>query len=237
MDNSVSIAFLGSGRGSFALHLAALVAHTERAGVRTEVVNVRGSDCISGRTKAARLALEQDTTHLFWLDDDMVFQPDTLLRLLASNVRCVAGNYVMRAFNEDGGTTPVSVVEYDLGRYLERLESPDAHQEGYVPAKPRLVPVHGTGMGCMLLQKDIFHDLEFPWFGHIWMRQFVATDERGAAIGIPTWSEWKPAHEDAYFCKRLREAGIPILVDQHVSAYLGHTGDLTYFHGGGYASL
>lgn len=219
--SKLAIAYLGQGRGPFSMLLAEMVAHTKDAGVETFIVNVRGSDPIGGRTKAARIALENRASRILWLDDDMVFPVDTALRLMEHEVPVVAANYVMRKLNDDGSLTPVASHYTEGGLVCERLQS--AGQSG-------LVPCHNIGMGCMLTHRRVFEQIEFPWFGGKWFRKFQSPHgDAKPVIGVPHWDDWTFTYEDTWFCERLRNAGIPIKVDQDLSNVVGHPGEATFY--------
>ena len=62
----------------------------------TRVIPGRGSSVAANRNLIARMALDVGAEWVFWLDDDLVFRPDTLLRLLRHDVPVVVGLSVQR---------------------------------------------------------------------------------------------------------------------------------------------
>jgi hypothetical protein len=76
-----------------------------------------------------------------------------------------------------------------------------------------LEEVGHIGLGICLLRMDALKGLEPPFFKVEWH------EEMQTYIG-----------EDVYFCRKLREHGIPIYVDHALSQYVGHIGSFRYDH-------
>lgn len=96
-------------------------------------------------------AISNECTHLFVVEDDSFFKPDTLMRLLAHDKPVVAGlcrsrqapfvPYVYSGVEEDG-----------LSRYML-----GADDKG-------LIKVAATGMGGILINTEVFKQLSRPYF-------------------------------------------------------------------------
>jgi len=187
------------------MDLASMVAYTAPAivnGLPLDMGLTLGENTYieNQREELAIAAIKSKATHLLWLDDDMRFPPDTLMKLLAHDEAIVGVNYPTRrlplrptAFQTTGlkGGTPA------------RLEDdPDA---------PLLVPVEALGFGAVLMRTEVFAALEQPWFTHQW-------DEK-----IRRW-----IGEDVQFCLRAADAGFEVLVDTELSREVGHTGMIDY---------
>lgn len=98
-----------------------------------------------------------DYTHILWLDTDMRFPPDTLLRMLRHQKRIVAGNYVERR----APYRPVAFPE--LKRANTRLFSR--------PEDTGLEEVQAVGFGCVLIETTVFKVLPRPWFCVGWVKE------------------------------------------------------------------
>lgn len=98
-------------------------------------------------------ATAQGCSHLFIVEDDSSFDPDTLMRLLAWDKPVVAGlcrsrsapfrPYIYEGYNEQG--------------------------LGWRPLRPEdqgLIKVTATGMGGILIRMDVFEKLQRPYFQH-----------------------------------------------------------------------
>lgn len=146
-------------------------------------------------------AVEGGATHLMWLDDDMVFPRDTMLRLLARNVPIVGANYAMRKM-----PAPPVALEHNGGDGVVRKRLYPYEDQ------PEMVPVDTIGFGCVMVQARVFDDLgPAPWF-----RQYYS-DEKQKWVG-----------EDFHFCELARAAGYKVWVDTDLSNAVKHVGDFEY---------
>lgn len=104
------------------------------------VIETEGFTVEDNRNKIAEQAL--NSTHLLFIDDDMVFEPDLLDRLVALKKDIVGVN----SKNRQGGQTVI----------LEGIRSRP------VPHKPFAADVVGTGI--MLINTKVLKQLPKPWF-------------------------------------------------------------------------
>lgn len=88
---------------------------------------------------------------VFFLDDDMVFGSDVLMRLLAHNVPIVGGLYLTRR------PPYYSAAGWKDGDHAKFLSDEDMHSG-------RLLSVDWVGTGCLLIRKEVLDALEYPWF-------------------------------------------------------------------------
>lgn len=100
------------------------------------------------RATIARDALKLKPDYLFWLDGDMVLDPDTIQQLLEHDKDIVSGLYFKKESYE-----PV------VFRKKGDLYTPVLRWGRGKPFK-----VDAVGMGCCLIKAEVFHDLEQPWF-------------------------------------------------------------------------
>lgn len=133
----------------FAYDLARMVGATaaQRRDIEIRLHFLRGTVLNSSRTELVKMALEQDCTHILFLDSDMTFPKDTLVRLLAHREPVAAVNYTKRRAPHD----PVAVGLDGRALYVE-------------PGENGTVPVATVGMGAMLVDLDVFKRLPQPWF-------------------------------------------------------------------------
>lgn len=134
----------------FAQNLLQLVQYCNTVGINVRVLMQTGSIISGQRQKLARAALEQDSSHVLWLDSDMMFPPSVLETLLSHEKDIVACNYSTRS-------VPFKGVAYrKMGDWNSWL--------GYTITGDRLQQVEATGMGCMLVRSSVMKNLELPWF-------------------------------------------------------------------------
>lgn len=153
-----------------------------------------GSLVYTSRNYLALMAMQDEADLIMWFDSDMVFNPDTLLRLLKDiddGADFVTGVYYRRT----SPFTPTLFSKLDINE--EGVAIWDQIEE--VPDKG-LFEVAGCGFGCVLMKTDIAMDV-FKKFG----RLFSPIGEVG---------------EDLSFCWRARECGYKLLCDPDIP--LGH---------------
>lgn len=137
--------------------------------------------------------LKTDYTHVLWLDTDMRFPPETLIRLLRHGKRLVAANYVERR-------PPYRPLAFPV------LEEP--HKRVFTePDSTGLERIDAIGLGCVLVDVDVFCRIAEPWFATGWVEH---TQEY---VG-----------EDLYFFAKCREAGEELWLDHDLSREVLHIG-------------
>jgi len=130
------------------------------------------------RNRLVRVFLKSDCTHLFFIDDDVVPPDNALERLLAVNRPVATGLYPMTL----------------MGRFVASIKS--LHDTDWPETWGReTFPVRHCGLGCVLIRRDTFERMGFPWFN--WPEE-----EDGTNMG-----------EDVWFCNRARKAGLQIFCD------------------------
>lgn len=152
-------------------------------------------------------AIENDFDHVLWLDSDMTFMPDTLLRLEALmsqdlNIDMVTGVYVTRH-------EPVQPVLYDVIKEPMRDEDGKLVKQIHTFTNYPLnafFPVAGCGFGCVMTSVRLLKD--------VW-------DKFGPAFAPFPW-----ASEDISFCHRVNKLGYQIYCDS--SVICGHIGQTIY---------
>lgn len=105
-----------------------------------------------GRNVVIEAAIENNCSHILFIDDDMAYKPDSLVKLLEHDVDIVSGMYFTRSYpakplvfdiaDDDGSCLPV---------YLTGEE-------------PRLIEIVAAGLGFCLIKTKVFQELDKPWF-------------------------------------------------------------------------
>jgi hypothetical protein len=165
---------------------------------------VQGTYVHSARQQLANAVKAAGVDFALWLDADMRF-PKTLLHdLLRHNKPMVGINYSTRG-------VPPRFVAISKVKWTPETEGAACQT---LDSSTGLEEVEGIGFGAVLIRADVFRALpdptEKPWF----------------------WFEWLPhgeqVGEDIYFCRLVREAGFPILVDHDLSKQCAHIGQFEY---------
>ena len=194
--------FVNSG---FAFDLARMVGYTIGTTENRVVIYTSSGTLLSSqRQDLARDAVEADCTHTFWLDSDMRFPKDALIRLLDRDEPIVCANYAKRRFP----TEPIAVKKNVPGEDAQKINRVYTEEDS-----TGLVEVDYCGMGVMLVKAEVYKKMEFPWFAIPWVP--AAEDYIG---------------EDVWFCRRAAENGFKTLIDQDLSKEVHHIGTFEYTH-------
>ena len=138
--------------------------------------------------------------YLMFIDADMRFPKDALVRLLKHNKDIVGVNATTRSepvkptakninYEEDGSVSWLPV---------------------YSNVKKGIEKVDAIGCGVILIKNSAFKKLEKPYF-------YFEQLPNGKLLG-----------EDIYFCIKAKDAGIDTYVDHDLSMEIGHIGNYTY---------
>ena len=150
------------------------------------------------RNDLAKKAVKMDVDYILWLDSDMVFEPDTLERLMKHmeqpGVDMVTGVYFRRV-------PPFSPVLFDKLDFEKGILK-NVSEFSELP-KDGLFEVGGCGFGCVLMNMDVIYDV-LGKHGNA----FAPIGDNG---------------EDVAFCYRARDCGYKIFCDPTIK--LGHVGN------------
>lgn len=153
-----------------------------------------GSLIYNSRNELAKKAIELECDWILWLDSDMVFDPDTLEKLMndRENGDIVSGLYFRRV-------QPFSPVVFSQLQITDKGGCVWKNQDT-VPGE--IFPVEGCGFGCVLMPTSAVADV---------MAKFGNAFAPINGVG-----------EDLSFCWRARQCGYTIVCDPNIK--LGHVG-------------
>lgn len=151
---------------------------------------------------------------LFFMDNDMTFQPDTIVKLAESNLPIVSGLYHLKSppyspvagwfkYIKDKNGEDVlcaSNQEKELDWHYKYVEFPKGDKDGYVE-------VDWVGIGCLMVDMKVFDDMG-------WTKKKL----------YDLWSEesgQRTYGHDINFCYDAKKAGYKIYVDTTVQASHG----------------
>jgi len=142
-------------QADFALSLAGMCHST--GGIAVDLFSCKSSIVAEARNIGVRHALEAGAEHLLFIDSDMVFPRDSLLRLLRRRQDIVGATYVKRVPPHTPLGTPAEPVGTDGGgELLEMARLPT---------------------GLLLIRTEVFTRLNRPHF------RFGVDEERGVIVG------------------------------------------------------
>ena len=108
------------------------------------IVSERGYNTAENRNYISAQAVKNNCDYLFMVDDDMIYEPDNLEKLLACKKDIVGGVYQTKY-----------EVQVDVNEYFDK--------------RPKeLAECKALGGGLMLIKCDVFKKVPQPWYGYIW---------------------------------------------------------------------
>jgi len=165
------------------------VRYCENRDIQTTVSFNMGTLICNQREALTKEFLESDSTHIMWIDSDMMFPANIVETLLSHSLPVVACSYSTRGL-------PLKSVSYtDLTDWESWIDS----------ATEPLISVQATGMGMMLVEKEVLVPMSSPRFEIKWMGE----DHLG---------------EDFDHCLKITELGYSIVIDTKASAEILHIG-------------
>lgn len=166
----------------------------------TSYTIIKNTMIYDARNIAAGNAVAAGFDRVMWLDSDMTFPPDALLRLSEDmdnyNLDCVSGLYFSRRMPN------IKPVVYKKMWYKEDGDKIDTGAENYFDYPEGLVECEAAGFGCMLTSVDIIRKV-------------------ADSFGSP-FTPLSCMGEDMAFCLRVRQIGGRVHCDTRVKC--GHIG-------------
>lgn len=146
----------------------------------------------------------EDITHILFLDSDMRFPKNLIPRLLNHHAPAVCAGYVERG-------APFRPVAFgDSKRYGIRVWTK--------PENTGTQRIAACGFGIMMLETQMIREkLEKPYFMVGWNPATASDGKVAGHMG-----------EDIYFCLKLEEAGVPLLLDHDLTKEVAHLGEFAY---------
>ncbi len=181
-------------------------------GIEIQVSSICGCSVVSrARNVIAHNFLKSNCDHLMFIDADMTFEPDSILRLMAWNQSkgIVAGAYESRKPGK------VYILSLDGG------EGVYGKQNSISMDGRGLVKAYRVATGFMMIQRQVFEKLRdaHPEWKH--KDTLEGNDELYSFFDFKVTPEGYIG-EDFLFCDRAREVGTEIWVDPTIK--LGHMG-------------
>jgi len=159
------------------------IINTLKANPEAEHCFMNGVFVHENQNNLVELAKEKKATHLFLVEHDMVFEADTLGRLLEQDKDVICAPYSGRCLPREplvyqkGADGELYMMSYDI-----------------FPKKP--FKCYGVPTGCTLIKMSVFDKLEKPYF-------FFEYDKKGKML----------MSQDIYFSKKVNEAGLECWAD------------------------
>lgn len=163
MKVAILVPSMSEVKADFAMSLAAMCGYTAAVGgYHLAILNEKSSMITAARNNLVRKAIDLGFDKALFLDSDMKFQPDALVRLAGHNVQIVAATYNKRVH-------PYTT----LGTFPQPIT---AEHEGLVPA----TTLPG---GIMMIDRAVFDKFPSPWFRETYETAFVSADNPDGIVG------------------------------------------------------
>lgn len=129
--------------------VAGLTAFSAISNIALALLNLEGSMISRQRNDLVDQALKLGADYVFWIDSDLTFPPDALLRLLAHDKDIVGATYNKR------------VAPYET---LGKLKGPEGVDPATLIAKGGLVEATLLPGGMMLVKTDVYRKMGWPFY-------------------------------------------------------------------------
>lgn len=166
--------------------------------VQWKITNIRSSNLAESRHLLAKASIESGADYVLFIDSDMKFPPETMVRLLSHQLPIVACTCATRVA---GAVVRGSACTVDDDNRL-RPVGPNSNE---------LVEADRVGTGVLLVATEVLKKIPLPWFLFPW-------DDKTQSFN----------GEDYYFCEKVRAAGFKIYVDLPLSRKVGHVGQFVF---------
>lgn len=197
----------GSVTPAYCQGLATATAFLAAHGIPHAVMLFEDSLVDRGRDRAAATLLESDCTHLLFIDADIEFKPEAIVRLIAADKDVIAGAYRKK---NDRGEFAISFLPEAATRLEQCLET-------------GAVKIARAGTGFLLIKRRVFERLAeaMPEIGYDDHSEIAAPRAMHAFFEhiVRDRRRWS---EDYTFCERWRAIGGDIWLDPFIE--LGHWG-------------
>jgi hypothetical protein len=169
---------------------------TAENGIRAGILNFRMCGISHSRNQHVHevLAAPQQFTHLLWIDSDMAFPTDALVRLLAHDKDIVGAFYMQKA-------EPYKIV----GRPKDLSDT----------SITGLKEAELLGGGFVLVKREVYEKIPYPWYEerHTPPREFISEDvmfcHKCRAAGIEMWADMDLSLEMGHSGNHLIRFGPP----------------------------
>jgi hypothetical protein len=178
----------------FAQHLAMACANLVANGIKINCAFNIGSVITIARRNLTDIFMKSDFDYALWIDSDMKFPIDAPIKLLKRGVPLVGCNYRRRRFPNPGFTG----MQGQPGAFKELITDDNS---------PPMEEVDVLPHGLVLVHRSVYEKIPQPHY----LQEYVT--ELNLEIG-----------EDIYFCRKVKEAGIPVWCDHELSKEIAHIG-------------
>jgi hypothetical protein len=205
----IGVPSMGSWHERFGVSLIGMMTYFMTHGVpgyghqEIRLSSSRGSILPRSRAASVKALLEEEYTHILFVDCDQMFPLDTLHRLLKHKKDVVAANIATKKIP----SSPTARRAPEAGEPLSGMPVfTDENSHG-------LQEVWRIGCGVILISREVCEKIGYKCFGMRWRDEIQ--DYSG---------------EDWEMCEAIQQAGFKIYIDHDLSNKVKHVGDYEYDH-------
>jgi hypothetical protein len=196
-------------------------------------VLLKDGDALITRARASLCAQfldDPDATHLLFIDADIGFEPDQVMRLIACGADLCAAIYPIKRINWDRVKRVIAAARSDPGAaalsYVFEVEDP-----GAVTARAGFVKVRYAGTGFLMIRREALqrmcaHYPQLRYRRDHSLEAATTSENRFALFDCMIDENGTYLSEDFSFCRRWRDIGGEIWAD--LSSTLNHVGPLVF---------
>jgi hypothetical protein len=193
----------------------------------------KDGDALITRARASIMSQfldDPDATHLLFIDADIGFEPDQVLRLIECGADMCAAVYPIKRIDWDKVKSIVQAGRTDPGaaalKYVFEVEDPNA-----VVEKSGFIRVRYAGTGFLLIRREALRRMcaqhpELRYARDHSVDAATPSDNRFALFECMLGDDGTYLSEDFAFCKRWTDMGGEIWAD--LRSKLLHTGPMTF---------
>lgn len=184
----------------FGMSLCYMIGRSNAGGMNIGLANIKSYQPVLARNELVRGCMDAGLEWMLFLDTDMTFPPDTLVRLLASGKEIVGATYLRRV--PPHGLLGVPTVR------------------GGEMATSGLEEMDRMPTGVLLIRRTVFQKLPYPWFVTNLMvanGKPVLDAEKGLSVMT----------EDYFFSDLARQHGFKLWCDLDLTKQIGHISSRT----------
>lgn len=178
--------------------------------IPTSLLIIERQSVDAARNYMIEIAIRMQVDYLFFIDDDGVLPPDTLVKLLEDDKGFVSAPMMTRNEKEDGKHGLCCFEKFDFyigdGKTINKYKS----IKGFDNSKGYLNSVDAVGGACILLKKEVFEPLFVKHNGKPF--EFISEVHNTKEHGVTT----RNLSEDIVFSERVKDQGFEIFVDTRI---------------------
>lgn len=196
-----------------------------------------------GRNTLTSFFMEnKEATHLFFIDADIEFNPEDILRMVAYDKPIVVGAYpkkainwgsIMEATRNDPSETP-DTIEGHSSNYVVNFDfvlDKEGNRTPQVQIVDNLVKLKDAGTGFMCIQKEVIQQM-FDWYPETKYVNDINVDQKFEPFMYALFDciidpeSRRYLSEDYTFCRRWQDKGGDVFLDPRTA--LNHVGHYTF---------